>query len=408
MRRIKLIYLENMSDIRFEPLVLKWAREKRFGQKMEALLANWSTAWEPASPELIKQWEDGTVQPNFSQVKKLAEIYKRPLAVFFLNKPPEEPSNPPDLRTIASKDNKFLSPDALLVIRKARRIQEVAKNLREDLGEKVFFKYPKYDTTKNVSVLASKVRSDLEIYPEDQLKPQKYEDFFEYLRGKIEKTGVITIKSGTQDSFPTEDCRAFSFADRLPYLILINNKDNEGAKNFSLMHEFAHILLREAGICNNFKSFSDGKKGVNKVEVFCNQFAASFLVPKEELLNHRLLIDRSSVPPEEVDATIEGIAKSFKVSRYVILRRLLTLNLITGAAYKTKTDAWDEDDRPLKKKGGSFSLKTILLKNGRAFSSLVIESYKQNKIPYASVSDYLGLKTKHLPSFEKLVNPNGK
>jgi transcriptional regulator with XRE-family HTH domain len=123
-----------MESPRFEPTVLKWARETRFGSKFETLEAHGVDSWTEISPTLIAEWEKGVGQPSFGQVRKLAEIYKRPLAVFFLSTPPEEKRNPPDLRTIGSQDNKALSPEALLVIRKARRTQEIAAVLSEELG----------------------------------------------------------------------------------------------------------------------------------------------------------------------------------------------------------------------------------------------------------------------------------
>lgn len=132
-----------MEIFRFEPAVLKWARERRFGPKFEVLETNWLKSWAEISPTHIADWEKGAAQPTFAQIRKLAEIYKRPLAVFFLDTPPYEKQSPPDLRTIRSEDNKFLSPEALLVIRQARRVQTLAAALSEELGEKPFFKYPR-------------------------------------------------------------------------------------------------------------------------------------------------------------------------------------------------------------------------------------------------------------------------
>jgi Zn-dependent peptidase ImmA (M78 family) len=392
-----------MESPRFEPLVLKWARESRFGPKTDTLTAQWAGSWTDLSPTLIAEWERGIGQPTFAQIKKLAEIYKRPPAVFFLDSPPQEKQNPPDLRTIGSRDNKTLSPEALLAIRKARRIQEIAASLSDDLGEKLSFKYQRLTLRENASELGERIRADLSISAKDQFECRKFDDFFEYLREKIESTGVLTLKSGLQDSFPTADCRAFSFADQLPYLILVNNKDFEGAKNFSLAHELAHILLREPGICNNYKSFGQ-LKSVSKVEVFCNQFAASFLVPSRELAAHRLLRGRATMPSEEIDQVAERIALDFKVSRVVIIRRLLTLGLIPLSLYNAKTKAWKEEVAPPRKGGGGFSLTTALKKNGTAFSALVMQAYQKRKLSYAGASDYLGLKTKHLRGLEKLID----
>ena len=392
-----------MENARFEPEVLKWARERRFGPKIEELTARWVESWSDLSPTLIAEWENGNGQPTFAQIRKLAEIYKLPPAVFFLDGPPHEKQNPPDLRTLGSQVNKTLSPEALLAIRKARRIQEVAASIAEDLGEKPSFTYKRFSLDANAADLGEQIRAELSVSAHDQFKLRTFEDFFEYLRQKIESTGALTLKSGLHDSFPIADCRAFSFADQLPYVILVNNKDFEGAKNFSLAHEFAHLLLREPGICNNYRSFGQ-KKNVNRVEVFCNQFAASFLVPSGQLSAHPLLRGKSTVLLGEIDRVSERLALDFKVSRVVIVRRLLTLGLIPLSLYNEKTKTWGEETTPPRKGGGRFSLGTTLKKNGVAFSSMVVEAYREKKISYAGASDYLGVKTKHLRGLERLIN----
>ncbi|MCH7492521.1 ImmA/IrrE family metallo-endopeptidase [Patescibacteria group bacterium] len=278
------------KETTFEHSILKWAREKRFGLKMEFFPNKALDFRKDAHLDLIEKWEKGVLQPTFEEVKKLAKIYKRPLAVFFLDSPPEESSVPPDRRTIGSEDNETISPEGLLVIRKARKIQEAFAVLSEELGERLTFKYAKRSIEEDPEELAKKIRLDLSIELNKQFNSRTNEDFFEYLRTKIEKTGVITLKSGTSDSFPVGDCRAFSFTDSYPYTILINNKDREGAKNFSLMHEFAHILVREAGLCNDFKVFNNNAGKINKLEVFCNRFAANFLVPRKDFFEYYLSI----------------------------------------------------------------------------------------------------------------------
>jgi len=392
-----------MDTPRFEPSVLKWARETRFGPKIETLEANWSESWTECSAALVAQWESGPDQPSFNQIRKLAEIYKRPLAVFFLNAPPDESPNPPDLRTIGSQDNKALSPDALLVIRKARRVQDIAAALIEELGDKPTFKYRQHTLNEDASNLAERIRRDFQITAQDQRGARTYEDFFEALRAKVETAGVVTLKSGLQDSFPIADCRAFSFADRMPYVILVNNKDTEGGKNFSLAHEFGHLLLREPGICNNFRAFSGGRRS-SDVEVFCNEFAASFLVTGRDLFAHRALKGKKSIGANEVDTLAEQVSLDFKVSRVVILRRFLSFGLISDGLYDSKAKEWSKQELQPRKHGGRFALSTTFKKNGAAFSSLVVQAYRQNKISFASASDYLGLKTKHMAGFERIVN----
>jgi len=391
----------------FEPSVLKWAREKA-EMSIETLAAKLGTHLKNITPELIRNWEKGTDTLTPPQVKQLAEIYKRPIAVFLLASPPEENALPPDRRTIGSRGARPFSSETLLVIRKARRVQQLTEELEEELGTLKSFKYQKYEIDRDPVALAAKVRADLSVTITDQLRFRRYSDFFEHLRGKIEGTGVITLRSGGHNSFPREDARALSFTDTQPYVILINNKDTEGAKNFSLLHEYAHLLTREAGICNDFTLFSSTEGRVDKLEVFCNQFAAHFLVPEREFLAHRALLGKTRVPLRELDAVVKTLAMDFKVSRFVILRRLLTSEFIGRENYKEKSEQW-ENEKPIARKGGrSIPAQTAILNNGVIFSSLVLDAYKRERLSYATASDYLGIKAKHIPTFEKLLKAYGR
>ena len=391
----------------FEPAVLKWAREKR-GMPAPLVAAKLAESWKHITLDTLQNWESGSEEPTPSQVKKLAEIYRRPLAVFFLAHHPEENPLPPDRRTMWRGANKALSSDALLVIRRARRIQELADELDEALGAPRRFKYSKHTITENPAALAATVREDMGVSLDDQMNFRRYSDFFEYLRMKIEGTGVITLKSGGPNSFSKEDARAFSFTDRQPYVILVNNKDTEGAKTFSLLHEFCHVLVREAGICDNFSTFNGSRGRVDGLEVFCNEFAAQFLVPDKALLEHRVMRGQETVSPTHLESVVKPLASAFKVSRFVILRRLLSLGLITTGVYKGKAEEWENENPPVKSGGRSVPAQAAIAGNGISFSSLVIEAYRHEKVSYATASDYLGVKTKHLPEIEKRLHAHGR
>jgi len=135
-----------------------------------------------------------------------------------------------------------------------------------------------------------------------------------------------------------------------------------------------------------------------------NQFAASFLVPEKLLLEHKLIHGKSAISKEDLDRIAQALALDFKVSRVVILRRLLATGLIPSSLYNAKTKTWEEELTPVRKGTGRFSLSTTIKKNGTTFSGLVVEAFQKNKISYAGASDYLGVKTKHLRKLEKLIN----
>jgi transcriptional regulator with XRE-family HTH domain len=53
-----------------------------------------------ANAEKLSSWEDGESRPTIGQLRKLAHIYKRPIAVFYLPVPPEDPMPPKDYRRL--------------------------------------------------------------------------------------------------------------------------------------------------------------------------------------------------------------------------------------------------------------------------------------------------------------------
>ena len=65
-----------------KPTLLEWARERSGFSLGEA------SAKMKIDAALLRAWEDGTDRPSIAQVRKLGEIYRRPLAVFFLPQPP--------------------------------------------------------------------------------------------------------------------------------------------------------------------------------------------------------------------------------------------------------------------------------------------------------------------------------
>src|ERR1043165_1497454 len=74
------------------PRLLRWARETAGYSLTHAALAM------KRAPSDLDSWEKGAAQPSIPQARKLAELYKRSLAVFYLPTPPKESDLPPDYR----------------------------------------------------------------------------------------------------------------------------------------------------------------------------------------------------------------------------------------------------------------------------------------------------------------------
>ena len=79
------------------PDVLRWARE-RSGLSVADVARKFSK-----SLDAISGWEAGETSPTYVQLEKLAyQVYKRPVAIFFFPKPPEEPDKISEFRTLPS------------------------------------------------------------------------------------------------------------------------------------------------------------------------------------------------------------------------------------------------------------------------------------------------------------------
>lgn len=396
------------NKVKISPTVLKWARESLHLPE-EVVLEHFKKKTKKkfkVDDVFLNKIEGGTGEEiAFTLLQELSSLYKRPLAVFFLDKPPTEPALPNDRRTIDSDVHKIISPPAVLAIRRARYVQEVFRELSKELDINLKFSFKKFLLTDNPIEMGTKFREILDFSLEAQKKVKDARGLFDAVRVKLESANVFTIKS----SFPLKDARAFSLVDQTPYLILINNKDGGyfgyAPKTFSLLHEFAHILLRESAICNDFThSHQD-------IEKFCNSFAGSFLVP-DEYFWEVLKITRNEFDVANLEDYLDTLKSAFKVSKDVLLRKCLTLKLINDNFYKIKIQEWNDEYEKEKKekeeKGEEQFISAItpgrraISNNGRKFVELVLHARGEGKITVDSAADYLGVSLKSLPEVEKL------
>jgi Zn-dependent peptidase ImmA (M78 family) len=194
---------------------------------------------------------------------------------------------------------------------------------------------------------------------------------------------------------------ALSF-DQLPVIIL-NGADAPAGRSFTLMHELTHLLLRQGGICD--LAPSDDQTPDAKVERFCNAVAAAVLMPASQVL--ALLGDRG-----KRDWTLDELgllAKPFCVSREALLVRLVTLGRASQQHYLALRSQFREEylrfKQSQRKDGdGGPSPAVMAIRNlGRPFVRLVLDAYEGDRIDLSTVSDYLGVKLRHLPRIRELA-----
>ncbi len=378
------------------PQVMKWARESA-GADFEALQKRLNV-----STKTIAEWEEGNKKPTLTTLQKLARYYKRPLAIFFLPEPPQEPPLPRDFRVLPEGQRKPLSMKARRAIRRARRVQTLATELMEmdpDKGE-LKVDVGKLTTRDNAEMIATSERERIGITVDKQFKFKNSYEAFDSWRKALESLNVVVY----QARLPVNEIRGFSILNHKLPIIVISISDAINARIFTLFHEYAHILLGISGICIPSESHDDNQD----VERFCDQFAGAFLVPRQNLEREdcaRRVHSQSAID----DDCLNELARKFKVSNQVILRRLLDCSLTSRHEYSRKlTEILAEQEKKLLKKRqkqryGLAPPKRCVLENGRLFSSLVFEARDRGLITRNDLADYLSINLKHMPKVEEYL-----
>jgi hypothetical protein len=150
----------------------------------------------------------------------------------------------------------------------------------------------------------------------------------------------------------------------------------------------------------------DGDRAAFRLMIWPSDLTGAILIPKDGLLCHRSVEGRTS-SYKWPERTLGTISSDFKVSKEVILRRLLIAGLTSKEFYLTKRIEWmKKEKKPKSPKGKGIKRdipKECLQRNGEPLTSLVLDSYRNDRITTSDVADYLGIRVKHIPRIERLL-----
>jgi len=384
--------------IRIEPSILIWARES-----LGLTLAEVASKLDK-DRNTIQQWEYGNAFPTLAQLEKLAyTIYKRPLAVFFLPKPPQETTPKQDFRTLPENEINNLSPHLRLFIRKAKHHQLVLKQINDNKNpvDKAINKSFIFGARNISDKTTIQLRDYLGLTKRLQQSFSNSIEAFKYYRNLIELNGIFIFQ------YPLKEVRGFSLMDKEFPVIVINSGDSANGKIFTLFHELCHILFNIGGVFRDFYS-EELKQHPNKIEVFCNQFASDILLPNNELLSENLVLEnRNNL--EWSDETLWQIANIYKVSKEVVLRKLYDLGKTNQEFYLKKRNIWNENyKQEIEKKkksqdGGPTFHTTNLSHLGKNFVKQVLNNFHEGKLTTSQVADFLSIKINRISDYEKKV-----
>lgn len=368
------------------PKIIQWARERaRYSLESVALKFKKDVS-------VIEKWESGEDFPTYSQLEKLAEIYKRPLALFFFPEPPLEAEEKQEFRTLPDFEIENLAADTIYALRQAKAMQLSLQEINNGINPstKKIFQDIAVSSSDDLRILAEQIRNYLNVTLEEQLTWNDQETALKKWRSAVEEAGIFIFKR----SFKQREISGFCLIDIEFPIIYINNSTEKSRQIFTIFHELAHILLQTNGITKSDDRYINSLQGENKyIEIFCNKFAAEFLLPNHVFSE---IIRETIVNVNDNDKIISKISSDYKVSREVVLRKLLDNNLISQKEYTLKVREWyseqvGKSQDKNKKSGGDYyaSQATYL---GENYLKLVFKKYYQGQYDIERVADYLNIK----------------
>lgn len=364
-----------MNHVEIKPELLRWARE-RAGHGLAPLRKRF--------PQ-IEAWERGEAKPTLKQLEAFAKANFVPIGYLFLSKPPVEQIPIPDLRTIGSHEISHPSPDLLDVIYLCQHRQAWYRDFARSVGEEPRRYVGSARLDSPVEQVAAKMRRALDFDLDQRRECPTWTDALRRFIEQAEELGVLVMVSGVVGSnnrrkLNPKDFRGFALADDMAPLVFINGADTKAAQMFTLAHELAHLWLGESALSD----VSPASTPAHRVERWCNAVAAELLVPLQSLLE--------VLPREDPLSAVGILARQFKVSTLVILRRVLDAGHISRdvfqAAYNRELEFLRERAQS---SGGNFYL-TQEVRASRRFVRALVTSTLEGQTLYRAAFELLGLK----------------
>jgi len=379
------------TSAHINPQMLVWAR------KTVKLTVELAADKIGVKMEKLEAWENGESFPTVKQLYKIANVYRRPFALFYFPKPPKHFKPLKDFRkfhhqyTLTENEEYILQKELILFQQK----REIALELYEQLdSESPQFKL-KGTVNQSPEKLAKKIIEYLGINHNEVADIRPGYDALNYWKNLLESKGILVFQTS---GVPLHIIRGACVAKDVLPVIIINSNDTQNGRIFSLFHELVHIVLRADGI-SNFR-YSD-KDLYDQIEVFCNQAAAEILVPSNYLLESLVVRSHDLRNPNWTAEELRKLSNRFCVSREVILRRLLTLEKTTNRFYQDYRNNRDYEDK--KGPSGGDYYRNIIAKNGGLFLNLALQGYYQDKLTASSLSDFIKIKVSNLAKLEQLL-----
>ena len=367
------------ETLQLKPDVLRWARERadlttdELARKVHLI------------PERVFEWENSG-QISMDWAERVAHATHSPLGYLFLSFPPVEPLPIRDFRTRAGDPPMRPSRNLLETVYAMQRRQEWLRDELIETGAEPLAFVGAFHPNANYAAVADAMRDALALSDDWASSSPTWSDALARLRDHIEEVGVLVTFNGVVGNNTTRkldpgEFQGFALVDDYAPLIFINNADYKAAQMFTVAHELAHLFIGEEGV----SVFDSLLPSDHDVEQFCDRIAAEFLVPEAQIRATWPLVEHLPDPYQQM-------ARRFKVSRVVVARRVLDLELIDRDTFfdfynrhKGQGNAGDNTTS-----GGNF-WNTQRWRIGVRLASAVVRAVQAGRLPYREAYALTGL-----------------
>ncbi len=363
------------------------------------------------SESMLLSWESGAKLPTIKQLRAIAELYKRPLAVLLLPKPPRDFDALRDLRTAGpGGSERPWSPALHAEFKRANAQREVFLELRE-ISPSVL-----PESHEQLRIAPAGASEDAAAHLRGFLglgqwggRWQHAEKALKSAIAALESRGVIVIQ--TQRVAP-EEARGFSVSAWPFPVVALNGADAVRGRLFTLFHELCHVALNASSLCDLHEKRSRAND-VDSLEHYCNEVAAAVLMPSNQVLANAQLA-ASGMNTKWTIPQLEDFARPFAASSEAFLLRLISLGKANWELYwqlkpeferlYSEARARQREAQRASESGPSFYV--IKARDlGHGYVSRVLEAFQSRAISTLDVADYLYVRYEQVPKLAEVVAP---
>ncbi len=252
------------------------------------------------------------------------------------------------------------------------------------IGEMNLPRFSLEDETKKV---AREIRNllglDLKIQT-DEMK--EFRDMIDFLREKLWERGVVVIVRDLPEEIDGISYEVYGVG------VIIARKDPHIQRTiFTIGHELGHLLLGEHVYEDDLLEVPDEEERKWRIERWCNEFAAYFLLPEET--NKEIEKVRGTKDQKKF---LKKMMAKYKVSMSVLLYRLRKLG-ITGL------EVGEIEEKKEERKGPRDLVRSTINSFGERTVAVVVDLYRKGRIDELRLKNLLGVGGKTIEKLEGTV-----